>query len=88
MQILKRQGSAGERANLVTSRSIADTTARAEGPPNTWNIIMSYTHQSDRETFPGGKQRDCVPPESVLSLDSLPYKVYEVDIRRVSHSII
>ena len=42
---------------------------------------MSYTHQTDRETFPVGKQSDCVPPESVLSPDSPPYKVYEVDIR-------
>ena len=79
---------AGERANLGTSRSIADTIARAEGPPDTRNAVMSYTQQTDGETFSVGKQSDCLPPESVLILDSPQYEVYEVDIDRVSHSII
>ena len=52
-----RYQAAGERADLGTSRSLADTKARAGSPPDTRNIVMSYTQQTDRETFPVGKER-------------------------------
>ena len=42
---------------------------------------MSYTQQKDPETLPVGKQSDCVPPKSVLSLDNPPYERNEVYIR-------
>ena len=78
--MLQWQAPAGARQPVI-GRTCGRAAARAESPPDTRHIVMAYTQQTDRETVPVGKQSDCVPPKSVLSLDSPPYEMNEVYIR-------
>ena len=40
---LSRGKATGERAYMHSSHTTAEGTARAEGPPSTWHVIMSDT---------------------------------------------
>ena len=73
---------AGERAYLLSSHTGANGTARAEGPPGAWHVILSETQEAGSETVSGRQKRYGVAPENVLSLEVPPHKVYEVNIRR------